>query len=416
MGPGHTQARGVRARGAHGVVLRGARGGERGTARCARRYCGPRSEPGTRPRSRSPGAALSHFLLPSLFFPAPPTSPQAATVEASGSPRPASPSFAGTSPSEGRGAPSGSSSRSPPRVRSRSETELRRAQNGGRAHGRPTRVPGRPRGAAPTWKRSAPSPTESLLRASPGRDEARGPREDGAARAGERSGPRGPSRTPSYGPGSALLLRAAAPRPRGRRGHAAMPRGICGASDAGAAGHAGVRLPRRPAADRPPPPHAGRGPPSAPRTRRGRAAGVSGRGAARALPSGRTRDTCSRFHSPRRPGSADVYGARLGLPAAHPRGRRRTSALAAPRRAVRGEEPREAAPAPFRPARAAPLPTCAPPGRFRAARPLPLRDPAAPGGARGSGRAVPPAGSGAGAGPGGAPGSGRRGRRKRPLA
>jgi len=69
-----------------------------------------------------------------------------------------------------------------------------------------------------------------------------------------------------------------------------------------------------------------------------------------------------------------------------------------------------------RPPRPAPLPTCAPPGRFRAARPLPLRDPAAPGGARGSGRAVPPAGSGAGAGPGGAPGSGRRGRRKRPLA
>lgn len=384
-----THRHGASARGERTALFYGGRGeGSAAPRAVPGATCGPRSEPGTRPRSRSPGAALSHFLLPSLFFPAPPTSPQAATVEASGSPRPASPSFAGTSPSEGRGAPSGSSSRSPPRVRSRSETELRRAQNGGRAHGRPTRVPGRPRGAAPTWKRSAPSPRESLLRASPGRDEARGPREDGAARAGERSGPRGPSRTPSYGPGSALLLRAAAPRPRGRRGHAAMPRGICGASDAGAAGHAGVRLPRRPAADRPPPPHAGRGPPSAPRTRRGRAAGVSGRGAARALPSGRTRDTCSRFHSPRRPGSADVYGARLGLPAAHPRGRRRTSALAAPRRAVRGEEPREAAPAGASP-------------HVRSAGPLPRRPPPPAPRSRGARR-------GAGFGAGGAAGRERR--------
>lgn len=401
-----THRHGASARGERTALFYGGRGeGSAAPRAVPGATCGPRSEPGTRPRSRSPGAALSHFLLPSLFFPAPPTSPQAATVEASGSPRPASPSFAGTSPSEGRGAPSGSSSRSPPRVRSRSETELRRAQNGGRAHGRPTRVPGRPRGAAPTWKRSAPSPTESLLRASPGRDEARGPREDGAARAGERSGPRGPSRTPSYGPGSALLLRAAAPRPRGRRGHAVSaaratpePRGTLGCG-CHVVRPLTARLHLTPAEGRRRlPARGGAGPrgcqgvePPAPfrRAARGtRAPAFTARVGRGALTFTERGSACP----PRTRG--DAAGRALSRPRAAPFGARNRA----------------------RPPRPAPLPTCAPPGRFRAARPLPLRDPAAPGGARGSGRAVPPAGSGAGAGPGGAPGSGRRGRRKRPLA
>lgn len=125
--------------------------------------------------------------------------------------------------------------------------------------------------------------------------------------------------------------------------------------------------------------------------RRGQAAGRQGAKAPRALPSGRTRDTCSRFHSPRGPGSGDVYKAELGLPAAHPRGSRRTSVPATPHRS----EPSEDAgrPAPSGPGSGSP--------HVRSVGPLQRRPPPPAPGSRGAQR-------GAGLGAGGAAGGERR--------
>lgn len=87
-GAGPHTGTGCRRRGALGLVLRGARGGEHGTTRCARLYLRAALRAGHEASERIPRgqrSPISSFLF-FFFFPAPPTSLQAATVKASGSP------------------------------------------------------------------------------------------------------------------------------------------------------------------------------------------------------------------------------------------------------------------------------------------------------------------------------------------